>query len=103
LTKTAIGATRILMRKFRNEVGQRIVIEPDTLIVPDTLYDAACEAVGQNDSGAKSVLDPDTANGKINVQSGRWKIISYPRLDDFDTNNWFNPIDPSNVVYGMAA
>ena len=89
LSKTAIGATRILMRKFRNEAGQRIVIEPDTLIVPDTLYDAACEAVGQNDSGAKSILDPDSANGKINVQSGRWKIISYPRLDDYDTSNWF--------------
>jgi len=89
LTKTSIGATRILMRKFKNEAGQRIVIEPDTLIVPDTLYDTACEAVGNNASGATSVLDPDSANGKINTQYNRWKIISCPRLDDYDTNNWF--------------
>lgn len=89
LSKTAIGATRILMKRFRNEVGQRIVIEPDTIIVPDSLYDTACEAVGRNETGASSALDPDSANGKINPQYNRWKIIPYPRLDDYDTNNWF--------------
>ena len=89
LSKTAIGATRILMRQFKNESGQRIIIEPDTLIVPDNLYDTACEAVGANDAGAKSVLDPDSGNNKINAQSGRWKVIAYPRLDDLDTNNWY--------------
>jgi hypothetical protein len=89
LSKTSIGATRILMKQFRNESGQRIIIEPDTIIVPDNLYDAACEAVGKNDSGATSTLDPDSANNKINVQSGRWNVIAYPRLDDYDTNNWF--------------
>jgi phage major head subunit gpT-like protein len=89
LSKTAISATRILMRRFRNEVGARIVIEPDTLIVPDTLYDTACEAVGQSESGAMSQLDPDSANNKINPQYKRWTVIPYPRLDDYDTNNWF--------------
>jgi phage major head subunit gpT-like protein len=89
LTKTTIGATRILMRRFKNEVGQRIVIEPDTLIVPDTLYDTACEAVGWNEKGASSDRDPDTPHGKINVQYKRWTIIPYPRLDDYDTNNWY--------------
>ncbi len=89
LSKTAIAATRILMKGFRNEIGQRIMIEPDTLIVPDNLYDTACEAVGANETGAKSVLDPDSANNTINAQYGRWKIIPYPRLDDIDTNNWF--------------
>jgi phage major head subunit gpT-like protein len=90
LSKTSIGATRIFMKQFRNESGQRIVIEPDTILVPDNLYDAACEAVGANDSGARSDRDPDSGNlGKINVQSGRWNVIAYPRLDDIDTNNWF--------------
>jgi len=88
LSKTSIGATRIIMRQFRNEVGQRIVIEPDTLIVPDTLYDTACEAVGKS-MDASSQLDPDSGNNKINAQYGRFKVISYPRLDDIDTNNWF--------------
>lgn len=89
LSKTSIGATRILMKQFRNDIGARIIVEPDTLIVPDNLYDTACEAVGKNDSGASSVMDPDSDKGKINVQSGRWNIIAYPRLDDYDTNNWF--------------
>ena len=90
LSKTSIGATRVLMRKFKNETGQRIVIEPDTIIVPDSLYDTACEAVGANETGATSERDPDTAHyGKINVQYKRWTIIPYLRLDDYDTNNWF--------------
>jgi phage major head subunit gpT-like protein len=88
LSKTAIGATRILMRRFKNETGQRIVIEPDTLIVPDSLYDTACEAVGSS-GAASSSLDPDSGNNKINAQFGRFKIVSYPRLDDIDTNNWY--------------
>ena len=89
LSKTAIAATRILMRQFRNESGSRIVIEPDTLIVPDNLYDTACEAVGTNFNGATSMMDPDSANGKINTQYKRWTVIPYPRLDDYDTNNWY--------------
>jgi phage major head subunit gpT-like protein len=89
LSKTSIAATRILMRQFRNESGSRIVIEPDTLIVPDELYDTACEAVGTNFNGATSMMDPDSANGKINTQYKRWTVIPYPRLSDFDTNNWF--------------
>lgn len=89
LSKTAIAATRILMRQFKNELGARIVIEPDTLLVPDNLYDTACEAVGWSESGAQSQLDPDSGNNKINPQYKRWTVIPYPRLDDYDTNNWF--------------
>jgi phage major head subunit gpT-like protein len=58
------------------------VIEPDTLIVPDNLADTAEEIAG-TDKGLYS------AEGTINVQKGRWKIIPYLRLDDYDTNNWF--------------
>jgi phage major head subunit gpT-like protein len=89
LSKTSIAATRILMKQFRNESGQRIMIEPDMIIVPDNLYDTACEAVGSSDGGAKSMLDPGNANNTINAQYGRWKVLAYPRLDDIDTNNWF--------------
>lgn len=89
LSKTSIGATRILMKQFRNDIGARISVEPDTILVPDNLYDTACEAVGYNDAGASSALDPDSGNNKINAQYKRWKVIAYPRLDDYDTNNWF--------------
>lgn len=89
LSKTSIAATRILMRKFRNDISERIETNPDTLIVPDNLYDTACEAVGYDPrSGANSELDPDSANRKINIARGI-KVIPYLRLDDYDTNNWF--------------
>jgi phage major head subunit gpT-like protein len=90
MSKTAISATRILMKQFRNEIGQRVIIDPDTILVPDSIYDATCEAVGWSEKGASSDRDPDSAHyGKINPQYRRWNVIPYPRLDDFDTNNWF--------------
>lgn len=89
LSKTAIAATRVLMRRFRNDISERIEMNPDTLIVPDSLYDSACEAVGYDPrSGASSALDPNSANNAINVARGI-KVIPYLRLDDYDTNNWF--------------
>lgn len=89
LSKTSIAATRILMRKFRNDISERIEINPDTLIVPDNLFDAACEATGYDPrSGASSELDPDSGQFKINSVRG-FKVIPYLRLDDYDTNNWF--------------
>ena len=90
ISKTALGATRILMRQFRSDIGARIVIEPDTIIVPDTQYDAACEAVGYSAmTGATSEKDPDSANHKINAQFKRFKVIPYLRLDDYSTKSWF--------------
>ncbi len=89
LSKTSIAATRVLMRRFRNDISERIDMNPDTLIVPDTLFDAACEATGYDPrSGASSELDPDTGQFKVNVARGI-KVIPYLRLDDYDTNNWF--------------
>lgn len=91
LNKTNIAATRILMRQFRSNIGERCGnIEPDTIIVPDNLYAAACEALGYDaDTGAVSALDPDSANNKINSQYKRFTVVPHPLLDDYDTNNWF--------------
>lgn len=82
LSKTSLAATRLLMRKFRNDIGERIVIEPDTIIVPDNLYDTALEIVG-------TPKGLDSGNGNINTQYERFKVIPYLRLDDYDTTNWF--------------
>ena len=82
LSKTSITATRLAMRRFRNDIGDRIVIEPDTLLVPDSLYDTAMEIVG-------SEYNPDNANNTINMQYKRYKVIPYLRLDDYSTNMWF--------------
>ena len=82
LSKTAVAAGRIAMRKFRNDVSERIEINPDMLIVPDNLYDTALEIVG-------SEKDPTSANNAINPQFKRFKVVPYLRLDDYDLNNWF--------------
>ncbi len=82
ISATSVAAARLAMRRFKGDIGQRIVIEPDMLIVPDNLYDTALEIVG-TDKGL------DTAYGNINPQKGRFKVVPYLRLDDYDTNNWF--------------
>jgi hypothetical protein len=82
LSKASVAATRLAMRRFRNDIGDRIVIEPDTLLVPDYLYDTAMEIVG-------SEYDPITANNTINMQYKRFKVIPYMRLDDYSTGTWF--------------
>ena len=83
LSKTAIAATRLLMRQFRNDISERIDVGDDlALIVPDNLADTAYEIVG-TPSGY------DTVSSDKNMDYGRYDVIPYLRLDDYDTNNWF--------------
>jgi hypothetical protein len=82
LSPVSVAATRLLMRRFRGDIGQRIQVEPDMLIVPDNLYDTALE-ITQTTKGLYS------AEGTVNVQEGRFKVVPYLRLDDYDSNNWF--------------
>jgi phage major head subunit gpT-like protein len=82
LSKTSVAATRIAMRGFKNDDGERIEVGDDlALVVPDNLADTAMEIVGTQ----KSL---DTGDGNINPQYGRYEVIPYLRLDDYDTNNW---------------
>jgi hypothetical protein len=82
LDKTSVAATWLLMRKFRNDIGERISVNPDTLIVPDNLGDKA-EEINGTPHGLYS------AEGTVNVQKGRYRIIRYRLLDDYSTKNWF--------------
>lgn len=82
LSKTSLAATRILMRKYVDDIGNRLEINPDMLLVPDNLYDTAMEIVGSD-------LDPTSANNTKNMMKDRFKVVPYMRLDDYDTNNWF--------------
>ena len=83
LDKTSIAATWLAMRQFRNQDSERMEMSDNyMLIVPDTLGDSAEEIAGTQ----KSL---DTVEGNINPQYGRYKVMRYMRLDDYDTNNWF--------------
>jgi hypothetical protein len=85
LTETSLEAARVTANRFRNDIGERIFVNFDTLLVPDSLSRIAYE-ITQTPKGLY------TANGTINVQDGqphRWNVIVYKLYDDYDTNNWF--------------
>lgn len=83
MSKTSIAATRLLMRKFKNDISERIEVGDDLAIVcPDNLADTAFEVVG-------TPRGYDTAAQDKNMDYGRYEVIPYLRLDDVDTNNWF--------------
>ncbi len=84
LSPTSVATTRLLMRKFKTDIGERFDVGNNlALVVPDALVDRANEIV-QTPKGL------DTVEGNINPQAGRYQVIAYKRLDDVDTNNWFN-------------
>lgn len=82
-SKVAIAATRILMRKFRNDISERIEISDDLgLVLPDYLVDKAREIT-------QTPFGYGTADRNKNLDYGRYEVIPYMRLDDFSTTNWF--------------
>jgi phage major head subunit gpT-like protein len=83
MNKTTIASSRIQMKQFRNDISERIDIGDNlALVVPDNLEETAWEIIN-------TPLGFDTAGKDANFQSGRYKLITYSRLDDTDTNNWF--------------
>ena len=78
---TAVEATRILMRGFRNSIGERQAIHPNGLIGPTTLEQKFAELIG-TDKGLYS------AEGTINVQAKKWKYEVSDYLNDTSTKNW---------------
>jgi len=82
LNKTNLAAARLAMRRFRNDISERIDVGDDLAIVcPDALADTAREIVG-TDKGLY------TSEGTKNVQAGRFDVIPYIKWDDYDTNDW---------------
>lgn len=83
LSKTSVAATKILMNQFRNDISERISPRRKlALVVPEALEDLAMEIMG-TPSGL------DTTESNKNVLYQRHEVITIPRLDDIDTNNWF--------------
>jgi hypothetical protein len=70
------------MRRFKNDIGELISNNPDTIICPDSLADKFGEIVG-TEKGL------DMAEGNKNMLKGRFKIISWRLLDESSTKNWF--------------
>lgn len=80
LSAVSLEAARRLMVAFKDDAGHPAGIVPDTLIIPDNLFEIAYEIVS-----SKGKVDGD--NNNVNVHYGRYKIICVPNWLS-DTNNW---------------
>ncbi len=79
MTHDNVVAARQLMRRFKDEKGNQILVRPDTVVVPIELEAASDEIVN-------SVNRSDNANNAIN-NNRKLNVIVEPLLSD--TNNWF--------------
>jgi hypothetical protein len=80
LTADNVSTVRIAMMGFKDDAGGRLAINPDLLLVPPELEDAALKIVN-------STNQPGSANNDINPQQGRMRVVRWNYLTD--TNAWF--------------
>lgn len=80
LSAPQVETVRIAMKGFLTNTDQKFETNPDMLIVPRDLEEAAFEII--NSSGKV-----DTANNNTNFHKGRYKLLVSDWLED--TNNWF--------------
>ena len=82
ISPTVVEATRVLMRKFRNSISERIDgADPNAIIHPDSLTKRVVEIIG-----TPAGLDTAYLNKNINYQG--YKSIPYSRMDDTSTTSW---------------
>jgi hypothetical protein len=82
MSKTSVAATRLAMRKFKNDIGERIDIGDDlVLIFPDELEETAYEIT-------KTPKSLDTAEGNVNFQYGKYALKNLRRLSDTTSTSW---------------
>src|SRR3990167_524577 len=76
----AVEATRINMKNFRTNTDSRFYVNPDTIVVPEDLFESAFEVI--NATGKV-----DTAQNNPNFHKGKYNLVHSIWLND--TNNWF--------------
>ena len=80
LNAVNLATSRILMRGWRDDRGNRISASPGMVVIPPDLYAEAYEIT-------QSQGKPDTANNNANVHQGQYQVVDWEYLDD--ANNWF--------------
>jgi len=83
LNKTSLSAARLLMRRFRDDIGYLVNGGDEfILLVPESLYQTATELV-------QSAQEVGTANNTMNFHKSRYEVMTWNLLDDVSTTNWF--------------
>ena len=80
LGATNVETTRLAMMDFYGDIGEKISVNPDTLIVPMALEETGYEII--NSKGKV-----DTADNNVNFHQGKYKLIVWPILTDAE--NWW--------------
>lgn len=80
LSATNVETVRIAMHNFRDDLGEKISVTPDTLIIPRDLEQTGWEII--NSKGKV-----DTANNNANFHQGKYKLVVWDRLTD--STDWF--------------
>lgn len=81
LTLDALEATRVAMMGFKDDRGELVEVNPNTIVVPLALQGTAWTIVN-------SMNKPSTANNDANFQTTiGWNVIVDRHLTD--SNNWF--------------
>lgn len=80
LTADNVEATRTEMMEWKDDKGNILAVNPDTLIVPPALRKAAL-VIADTDK------EPDTAENNINIWRGSLNVIEFPFITS--RNVWF--------------
>ncbi len=80
LSATNVETARLAMHDFQDDIGEKISMSPDTILIPRSLEQTGWEII--NSKGKV-----DTANNNANFHQGKYKLVVWDRLTD--TNNWF--------------
>ena len=82
LTIDNLDTTRQNMRNFKDDKGQLLGVNPDTILVPPELERTATQILSE-----RAIYEPNSAEYNVNMFSGRLTPIVWDRLTD--SNAWF--------------
>jgi len=82
LTPSNLDTVRLIGANIKSPIGKRINTSFDTIIVPNSLAKTIFEING-TDTGLYS------GEGTKNMWKGKYKVIVWNLLDDYDTNDWY--------------
>ena len=77
-----LEALRLQGMGFRDDIGERITPNFDTIVHGSTLAGSVDEAINST-----SKISQDNPGVK-NIQKGRWTSLELPMLDDYSTTGW---------------
>ena len=80
VSPTSVAATRLLMRDFRNDQGQRIMVKGSMIVCSPDKEQTVWEII-------KTPGKVNTADNDLNFLKGRYKLVAWDFLRD--SNDWF--------------